>query len=519
MSPPDPPLGSEAAHLLLGRAGYGARPGEADLVGQGSLSSWLDSQLALPQSDAGVEAHLAAMTLPLRYAGTTAEAVFDSRATLETLTASQAANWNRSNFRLPLPNAERERPFQELSVATVTRKVLARAQLRERLVEFWHDHFSVAVQSSPAVSVSMVDHDRRIRHHALGRFRDLLEAMTTSPAMLTYLSNRTSRTGAPNENYSRELLELHTLGAGAYHGGSRNAAGVPSATNGRPEGYTDGDVWEAARALTGWTIADGQRLENGSTMPTTGTFAYAEGMHDPYQKRFLGQAFEPFGPAMADGRAVLDACAAHPATARHIVAKLAWFLIGPSAPSECVARGVDAFNRHGHSPDQMARVVRAILTGPEVTDRGQGRVRRPLDLVTAAMRALTQRPWINTTLMNVMAEAGQRLFMWPSPEGQPLAPAAYLNGAALRARWFLIMAVATNQHGTGAAALYPGLAGLPVLEVTAELSRHLFGKSETAAARIVAERWSLMRPDQRPQERDVAELAGWLMMAPAFQST
>jgi uncharacterized protein (DUF1800 family) len=519
MSLLDSTLGSEAAHLLLGRAGYGARPGEADLVGQGSLQSWLDSQLALPQSDAVLEAHLAAMTLPLRYVGTTPEAVFDSRATLETLTASQATNWNLSNFRIPMPNAERDRPFQELSVATVARKVLARAQLRERLVEFWHDHFSVAVHSSAAVSVSIVDHDRRIRQHALGRFRDLLEAMTTSPAMLTYLSNRTSRAGAPNENYSRELLELHTLGVEAYYGSSRNAARVPGATSGRPEGYTDGDVWEAARALTGWTIADGQRLENGRTLPTTGSFAYAESSHDPYQKRFLGQAFEPFGPAMADGRAVLDACAAHPATARNIVAKLARFLIGPSAPSDCVARGVDAFNRHGHSPDQMARVVRALLTGPEVTDRGQGRVRRPLDLVTAAMRALTQRPWINTGLMNAMADAGQGLFYWPSPEGQSLAPAAYLNGAALRSRWFLIMAVATNQHGTGAAAVYPGLTGLPVLEVTTELSRHLFGTAETAAARIVADRWSLARPGQRPQEREVAELAGWLMMAPAFQST
>ncbi len=519
MSSPGSPLGVEAAHLLLSRAGYGPRPGEAEQVGQGSLLAWLDAQLAMPEADAALEAHLAAMTMPLRYPGTTPETEFDSRTTLETLGASQARNWGLGDFRRVLPHAERERPFQETSLATVARKVLARAQLRERLVEFWHDHFSVSAQAGWPVSVSIVEHDRRVRAHAMVRFRDLLEAMATSPAMLSYLSNQTSRAGAPNENYGRELLELHTLGAAAYYGASRNAARVPGASVGRPEGYTDGDVWEAARALTGWTIADGQRLENGSTMPTTGSFAYAESWHDPYQKRFLGQAMEPFAPALADGRAVLDACASHPATARHVVSKLARFLIGPAAPEQCVARGVDAFIRHGQARDQMARVVRALLAGPEVLDRAQGRIRRPLDLVAFSMRALGQRPWINMVLMNAMADSGQRLFFWPTPEGQPLAPAAYLDGAALRARWFLIHGLATNAHGAGAASLYPGLAGLSVPEVTAALSHQLFGTAETPAARIVADRWSLSRPGLRPQEREVAEIAAWLMIAPAFQTT
>ena len=114
-----------------------------------------------------------------------------------------------------------------------------------------------------------------IRAHALGNFRDLLEAVAQSPAMLVYLSNASSRAGAANENYARELMELHTLGRGAYLNDRYDRwRDVTGASDGAPQGYIDEDVYEAARAFTGWTIENGQRLDSATELPRTGKFIY-----------------------------------------------------------------------------------------------------------------------------------------------------------------------------------------------------------------------------------------------------
>lgn len=508
------PLGKDAAHRLLGRAAYGARPGEAAAVSRMGLSDWLDAQLALPAQDVAAEAFLANMTLRVRREGASA----DEQLPLDTYRAPQAQNWVRSDYRIRMPGTERVRPWQETAVATVARKVLADAQLRERVVEFWHDHFSVNADASPGVLVSIPEHDRRIRAHALGRFRDLLEAMTSSPAMLIYLSNASSRAGAPNENYARELLELHTLGATAYYGGSRQAMRVPGAAAGRPEGYTDGDVWEAARALTGWTVGSGE-AERGGMAAASGDFTFSEQMHDPYQKRFLGMALEPFEPAMAHGRAVLDACAANPATARHVVGKLGRFLIGPDVPQACLARGIRAFQAQADQPDQLARVVRALLEGPEIIDPALGRLRRPLDLAAAGMRGLGLAPRIDMNLINAMDAAGQRLFGWPSPDGQPMAAQAYLDGTGMRARWGMVLRLAAGGFNSGASEVMAGLAGQAAGEVAAALSQHLLGAADAPAAGAMLQQWTAARRGPRPNMQEVGEMAGWLMAAPAFQST
>ena len=146
--------------------------------------------------------------------------------------------------------------------------------------------------------------------------------------MLVYLNNRSSRAGSANENYARELLELHTLGRGAYLNTLYDRwRDVPGATEGRPQGYIDQDVYEAARAFTGWTIADGTGLGGGMALPATGAFTYVEAWHDGYQKRVLGHEFDPFQAPMADGRKVLDLVADHPATAWNVCtrSRAAWW--------------------------------------------------------------------------------------------------------------------------------------------------------------------------------------------------
>ena len=505
---------------ILARAAYGARPGEAAALARQGLPAWLDRQLALPSEEPALTARIAGFEIPIQYAAGPGEQITDERRPPRTLAMTQAERWPLAEGRpgLALPPAERGRPRLELLLVTLLRKVAAEAQLRERMVEFWHDHFNVALQAGAGVSVSLPEHDRRIREHALGNFRALLETMATSPAMLLYLNNQSSRAGAPHENYARELLELHTLGRAAYLGAARSARDVPRLPDGTPAGYVDADVWEAARSLTGWTIANGQRLDPGRSLPRSGEYAYVAAWHDPYQKRFLGRDLDPFAPAMAHGRSVLDALAAHPATARFLCGKLARFLLGEPVPAAAQARAEAAFRRHQGRDDQIARTVRALLNGPETAAAEPTRLRRPLDLVAAAARAL-DLPFVPTpNLLAQMAGAGQSLFNWAPPDGQPLAAEPYLGATALRTRWIMLLGLARNGGRNGLSPLYAGMAGAPAEQVAMRLTELLLGPGRAHVAETVGRVWAEARRNPRPNPAEVAEIAGWITTSPAFQN-
>lgn len=512
----------DAAHRILARAAYGARPGEAEALARGGLGPWLDRQLALPAEEPALAAQLAAIRLPIRYAAAEGRwPALEEERPLTRLAMSQSENYRFSPRQdRPVPPPEVDRGRVELMTATLLRKVAAEAQLRERLVEFWHDHFSVGSVAGGQVSVSLIDYDRRIRGHALGNFRALLEATATAPAMLYYLNNQSSRAGAPNENYARELLELHTLGRPAYFGAARSNRDVPRNAAGHPAGYVDADVWEAARAFTGWSVAAGQPVGPGRRLPDTGEFLFVEAWHDPYQKQVLGRQLDPFAGPMAHGRAVLDLLAGHPATARFVCAKLARWLVGAtpqgSVPEPVLARAVAAFRQHAAAPDQIARVVRAILAGPEIGDPALGRMRRPLDAVAAAMRAYGL-PFAGPAVFGQMAAAGQLLFGWPSPDGQPLEATQYDGAGALRTRWTMLLALARTGLGHGKAPLAQGLAGQPAEAVAAHLAQLALGPGGGPVGETVAAVWTGAGRSPRPGPGEVAELAGWVLTAPAFQ--
>ena len=517
-----PALDLDAAHRILARAAYGARPGEAQALARGGLAAWLDRQLALPPEEPAVAAQLAAIRLPIRYAASEGRwpAVEEERP-LTRLAMSQTELFGfLPRQERPVPPPEVDRARLELSVATLVRKVTAEAQLRERLVEFWHDHFSVGSPAGGHVSLSLIDYDRRIRGQALGNFRALLEAVATAPAMLYYLNNQSSRAGAPNENYARELLELHSLGRPAYFGAARSNREVPRDAEGRPVGYVDADVWEAARAFTGWSVAAGQGLGPGRRLPETGEFLFVEAWHDPYQKQVLGRQLDPFAGPMAHGRAVLDLLAGHPATARFVSGKLVRWLVGTDAqgrvPEPALARAIGAFRAHAAAPDQIARVARAILAGPEIADPALGRMRRPLDAVAAAARAYALPP-PGPPVLGQMAAAGQQLFGWPAPDGQPLEAMHYDGAGALRTRWTMLLALARGGLGTGTSPLVQALAGQPAAAVAAELADRALGPAGGTVSETVAGVWLASGRAARPGPGEVAELAGWVLTAPAFQ--
>src|SRR6185369_6426563 len=172
----------------------------------------------------------------IRYAAGDGFAAVDEARGLETLTMSQDQLWRLADARNQVGGPERTRARIDVTAATLARAVHSTWQVRELLCDFWHNHFNVNA-AEQAIAAGLPAHDATIRAHALGNFRALLEAIAQSPAMLVYLNNRSSRAGAPNENYGRELLELHTLGRANYLNALYNRwREVPGAGSGQPAG-------------------------------------------------------------------------------------------------------------------------------------------------------------------------------------------------------------------------------------------------------------------------------------------
>jgi len=411
--------------------------------------------------------------------------------------------------------------------ATVIRAVEARHQLREVLVGFWHDHFNVDAWDQEPVMAALPTYDRDvIRAHALGNFRALLEAVASSTAMLYYLSNKSSRAGAANENFGRELFELHTLGADAYLNDKYDRwREVPGALKGQPQGYIDQDVYEAARAFTGWTVEDGSGLDGRRKLPNTGKFAYVETWHDGYQKRVLATEFDAFQPAMADGRKVLDLVAAHPATARHLARKLAVRLVGEQASPQLVEAAAAVWRQNLHAPDQIARVVRAIVTAPEFKASRGTKVRRPLALVAGFARSTGLDLTPTEPLLNGIANAGQRLYGYGPPTGLPDRRDILIGTTAMRQRWQLVLALAENAWGTGviepARLMGPGAA--TPRSAAAFWLRAMTGSFEPAQVEALATGlgWPpdvALPPDHPNTPKQLARIAAFAAMAPGFQT-
>ena len=356
--------------IALNRVAFGPRPGDAERVRAMGLPAYVEEQLHPRNDDDPLyERHLKAATLHIQYdVGKDNQdrdfaAVNENRA-LNCIAQSPAELWKLLDPAVARPNEEHVRPLQEVRAATYLRATYSRWQLREVLTQFWHHHFNInAALDDPRVTVMFPAYDRDvIRRHALGNFREFLEAVATSVPMLAYLNNATSKASPANENFARELLELHTVGQEHYFNRVYNRwREVPGAAEGKPIGYIDQDVYEAARAFTGWTLADGADSGRGEVFPNTGEFHYCESWHDPYQKRVLGVEFEPNAPPLSDGRKVLDLLAAHPATARHLCTKLCRRLVADDPPASLVDQAVAVWNAKRDQPDQIAQTVKVIL--------------------------------------------------------------------------------------------------------------------------------------------------------------
>lgn len=279
-------------------------------------------------------------------------------------------------------------PASELRQATFLRAFQSKRLLYQRMVEFWTDHFNIYQGDLNQILKTTDDRDV-IRVHALGNFHDLLTASMQSPSMLVYLNNDLNTKEAPQENYARELMELHTLGV---HGG-----------------YTNDDVKEVARCLTGWSMATGDA--------NWGLFKFKVKTHDDTAKVFLGHQI-PAGGGMQDGLMVRDIILDHPATAERISEKMCQWLLLYEPPRELVKRVAMVFRSTRGSIKDMIRTIMdpANIYNPRFSGV---KIKRPFTFRVAMLRAMLADVVNPEPIMKEIDESGQAPFGWQLPTGYP----------------------------------------------------------------------------------------------------
>lgn len=330
-------------------------------------------------------------------------------------------------------------PALETRMATLTRLVHSRRQLHELLVDFWHNHFNTTPERDDRIASVFVSYDRDvIRKHALGNFREMLGAVATHPAMLYYLDNASNTRAGPNENYARELFELHTLGAENYLGVKRQSE-VPGFDKRAPVGYVDDDVYEACRCFTGWRVNDNTD-EPG--IKNTGNFTFYAPNHDRFQKTVLGQYLRSDG-GFKDGVAVLDALAAHPGTARFIARKLARRLISDNPPQRVVDEAARIFREQSKAPDQLKQVVRSIVLSDEFRTTWGEKIKRPLEAMVSMLRAL-EAEFEKYDALWWTEWFGQPIFGHRPPDGYADTMADWGSTQSMLRRWQFAL---TASHG------------------------------------------------------------------------
>ncbi len=382
---------------LLNRTGFGPTREEVEKVRRMGIRAYLDEQLHPDRIPDGlVEEKLAGLkTMRL-----SSRELIDLYPTPQQ--AKQRTNQNpEMTGRQELMQGPRV-VILELQQARLLRAVYSQRQLYEVMADFWSNHFNIfAAKGADRWLSTSYDRDT-IRPHALGRFKDLLRATAQSPAMLFYLDNWLSaspnatiarfapnnRRRGLNENYARELMELHTLGVDG--------------------GYTQKDVQEVARCFTGWTI----RQPRGE-----GGFYFEPRIHDPGEKIVLGRRI-PAGGGMDDGLTVLDLLAHHPSTARFISLKLARRFVSDHPPPSIVNKAAEAFRQ---SDGDIPTVLRAIFEAPEffAPEAFQAKVKMPLEYVASALRATGAEVQLSHQLLRYLGRMGEPLFLAQPPTGYP----------------------------------------------------------------------------------------------------
>jgi uncharacterized protein (DUF1800 family) len=489
---PASPLGeTQQALHIWNRLGYGPRPGDLQRLREGGLVAWIDSQLHPERlDDRAVEGRLASLRVP----------AMSPRALMEAYPPPRPGMEMR-------PEQSPQRMLGELQQARVLRAVYSERQLFEVMVDFWLNHFNVFAGKGPVRYYLPAYEREAIRPHALGRFRDLLGAVARHPAMLFYLdawlsvapdTPRGERRTGLNENYARELLELHTLGVDG--------------------GYTQTDIVEIARAFTGWTI-DHPRPGHPRS---GGGFVYDARAHDRGPKTILGRPFAA-GGGREEGERVLDLVARHPSTARFIATKLARRFVADDPPPALIERAAAVFRE---SDGDIRAVVGSIVRSPEFFAAAayRAKIKTPLEFTVSVFRALGAETDAGAPIQRTLLSMGQPLYAAQPPTGYPDRAEAWTSPGGLLARLNFVQAVVAGR-----------LAGTSVpqselvsdvgdaAELADRLIAGLLGGDASAETRAVLSE-ALGQPtvrraalDDPVVSPDVAKVAALVLGAPEFQ--
>jgi uncharacterized protein (DUF1800 family) len=378
------PLARDPLLHLLRRATYGPTPATLARARTLGKTAWVDEQLN-----------------PYRFTDT---------ACLTALT--RFPGLNKTGPQLVAAGAAAAQAYAiDVQYGVLTRQFFSTRQLMEMMVEFWSDHFSMKIPSEKT-RYAVTDFDRVVlRPRVFGRFADLLQAVIASPAMLGWLDNNTSRKGSPNENLGRELLELYTVGSSS--------------------GYTEADVLDAARVLTGWTFR-----------PDTVAFLFRPDWHDTQPVKVMG--FTAANATATGGRQVgvdlLNYLARHPATARRIAYKLCVRFVSDTPPAALVDRLAAVYRANDTN---LRPVMRALLLSAEFAAAVGTKIRRPGECAAATVRILGGRPSSDSSIAAYhqwfygLLIAGHAPRCWPEPNGYPDVAGSWVGAAATVGRWNL----------------------------------------------------------------------------------
>ncbi|MEO1228167.1 MAG: DUF1800 domain-containing protein [Myxococcota bacterium] len=419
------------AHTL-GRFTFGPRPGDLERVAAMGLDVWLEAQLRA-KSDPVPDPFRYATLPPLElFEEATGQRMMAEEGGVEEAVPSAPPVRKKRNkdIRKKLKSLNFKKLASAYTMAQLARQISSDDQVVEVMTDFWMNHFNVFARKGPVKFYAGHYVETAIRPHVLGRFEDLVIATAQHPAMLNYLDNVKSR--APlegralerrrrrdaqrmergqkpvrrrdlNENYARELLELHTVGTT----------------------HSQADVVAAARVLTGWGTAD---IQNG------GGFAFKPKLHDRGTKTVLGRRF---GPGLDEGVDMLRFLARHPATGRLLGDKLCQRFVADVPPPSCVERVAAA---HQSSGGDIPSMLRAVYTSPSFRGSRTSKLKTPLEFLVSSLRALDARP-VDDRLARVLYRLGQPTLMMPVPTGYPDVAEAWTGSSSILQRMNLAAAL------------------------------------------------------------------------------
>jgi len=427
-------FGPEGAYAWVNRLSWGANPASVATATKMGRSAWLAQQLhptdrVLP---AAAQAQIDAMRISKE----------PMPVLLRELTASnEAANALTDDAAKQAARTAYQRELNELAQQAESRALLrslySPAQLQEQMTWFWLNHFSV-FQGKRDIRALVADYEEQaIRPHALGRFRDLLGAVVRHPAMLRYLDNDQNAVGRINENYARELMELHTLGVDG--------------------GYQQADVQTLAHVLTGLGVR--VQEDDAKIRPAlqaqyvhTGLFEFNPARHDPAPKTLLGEPLKAQGLGEIDE--ALDRLARHPSTAHFIARKLATFFVSDEPPPALVDRVAKAFLR---TDGDIAKTLKVLFDSPEFSASlapANNGFKDPVHYVLSGVRlAYGDRPLEDTgPVLGWIRRLGQPRFGHVAPDGYPMVASAWNGSGQLATRFEVARAIGTTDRGLFGAA-------------------------------------------------------------------